>query len=114
MAVTCSCDHGDVSTVARFENNRVGKDQMDPENIAIVAGASGSNSDNIALMVVSGRMDVPGLLRGMRVEVVDNNITVPYKYGKWDGTGYSISYKDGSFTVQHNLGHTRYYVTGSV
>lgn len=105
---------GGVSTVARFENNRVGKDQMDPENIAIVAGASGSNSDNIALMVVSGRMDVPGLLRGMRVEVVDNNITVPYKYGKWDGTGYSISYKDGSFTVQHNLGHTRYYVTGSV
>lgn len=105
---------GGISAVARFENNRIVKgDAYSPSNIAMYLEASGSDGDNIALMVTKGRMDVPGLLMGGRVAIVNNAITMPYQYGPW--RNYRISRpNDLGFIIEHNLGHSRYYVTATL
>lgn len=104
---------GGISAVARFENNRRVTGSYAPSNIALFLEASGSDGDNIALSVSKGRMDVPGLLMGGRIIIVNNSITMPYKYGPWKN--YRISRPDDrGFVIEHNLGHSRYYVIATL
>lgn len=102
---------GGISAVARFTNDRVINDNS-TTNIGLYVGASGSNYDNIALTVVSGRVDIPGVLKGMCFTTVNNAYSLVYKYGYWGN--WSISYSNNSLLITHNLGHTRYYVVGNV
>lgn len=102
---------GGISAVARFTNDRVINDNS-TTNIGLYVGASGSNYDNIALTVVSGRVDIPGVLKGMCFTTVNNAYPIVYKYGYWGN--WSISYSNNSILITHNLGHTRYYVVGNV
>lgn len=103
---------GGVSAVARFENDKIDTEPTAPENIAIYASASGSGGDNIALLVNKGRVDIPGLLLGARIEIIDNQIVFGYLYGKWK-LRTSASYSDGSFLITHNLGHSNYFVNAN-
>lgn len=104
---------GGISAVARFENNRRVTGDLAPSNIALFLEASGSSTDNVALTINKGRMDVPGLLMGGRIAIVNNSITVPYRYGRWKNVTISRP-SDLGFIIQHNLGHSRYYVTATL
>lgn len=101
---------GGVSAVARFTNDRI---ISDSPNIGLYLGASGSSKDNIALKVVSGRVDIPGVIKGMLINIVNNTYTVTYKYGDWS-KGWEIKSYDGCILVTHNLGHNRYFLVGNV
>ena len=68
---------------------------------------------NIALQVTSGRADIPGVLRGMLINVRDNQYVVDYEYGDWS-EGYKIKADNGTILVNHYLGHSRYFVVGNV
>lgn len=68
---------------------------------------------NIALQVTSGRADIPGVLRGMLINVRDNQYVVDYEYGDWS-EGHHIKVDNGTILVNHYLGHSRYFVVGNV
>lgn len=100
---------GGVSAVARFTNDRVVSDMP---NIGLYLGASGSSKDNIALQVSSGRVDMPGVLKGMSIDIVNDRYTPIYEYGDWS-KGFNIKNYDGTILVTHYLGHSRYFVVGN-
>lgn len=84
-------------------------------NLGLDINISGGN-DNIAIRAV-GRLDIPGLLMGGRVEIINNTITTTYWY---DGTQSSAFgrpfyiYKNGgNYQITHNLGHLRYFIIGN-
>lgn len=84
-------------------------------NVACVLSAKGASKEygNIALQVNSGRVDIPGVLRGMLINVVNNTYKATYKYGDWS-KGFNIKNYDGTILVTHYLGHSRYFVVGNV
>lgn len=100
---------GGVSAVARFTNDRVVSDMP---NIGLYLGASGSSKDNIALQVSSGRVDMPGVLKGMSIDIVNDRYTPIYEYGDWS-KGFRIEAYNGDILVTHYLGHSRYFVVGN-
>lgn len=83
-------------------------------NVACVLSAKGASKEygNIALQVNSGRVDIPGVLKGMLINVVNTTYTVTYKYGDWS-KGFNIKNYDGTILVTHYLGHSRYFVVGN-
>lgn len=83
-------------------------------NVACVLSAKGASKEygNIALQVNSGRVDIPGVLRGMLINVVNNTYKATYEYGDWS-KGFRIEAYNGDILVTHYLGHSRYFVVGN-
>lgn len=103
---------GGIAAVARFENNRIVKNgSSSSSNIALMAEASGSEGNNIAIMVTKGRMDVPGLLMGMRISVSNNSLHIDYAYNL--PKAYKVEFTGSVYIITHNLGHTRYLVNAT-
>ncbi len=107
---------GGVQAVARFEN---GRSISNVDNIALYCAASGANGigKNYALWVAKGQVWMPGVLFGGSVQwpSSDQDIKVLCRYnfemvGSISATGSS---KYGYIQINHNLGHTNYFVLTS-
>lgn len=104
---------GGVQAVARFENNRT---IADTDNIALYCEAGGASGygKNYALWVAKGQVWMPGVLFGGTIHWPASNqdIQILSKYnfemvGSVSATGSSNS---GYIQINHNLGHTNYFV----
>ena len=107
---------GGVQAVARFENNR---SIADTNNIALYCEAGGASGygKNYALWVAKGQVWMPGVLFGGTIQWPASNqdiqILTRYNFemvGSVSATGSSNS---GYIQINHNLGHTNYFVIAS-